>query len=435
MKKIFILLFLMLSNMIISSENYIVGNEIIFKAKNESEFKLIEYPSNTRKVYKNFVGKEFTFIPEVVGTYILEINMKNEKILKEIEVISKEEYKENEIYDIIERAFFNRDFESLENSLNILYVNNPKNSLIKSYIKRYIEYLIDTKDKKSAYELYNLFSKSYKLSQLENIEILEKIYTLVDNIKLEELDLKILEKLAGFNDVYTVDFAITSLLLEYNLEENLEFLKQYYKVKKEKKVAGAIADYYLRNNMFIESEIYLRNSDLKKLLIEYLKKENRDAFTYLYNNALENEDKIYINSLLEDLEKEKLIENYYEQAINNYNIQRYQLADLYFTRVIEQSKDDEILKKALYRKAKLYLDDKKYEESLKLFEAYMEKYGSIKEVEAKYSLGIIYYNLKKIEKSDKIFSQIIDLYPGTVWSTRASIYKLQIENKGENNES
>lgn len=303
----------------------------------------------------------------------------------------------------------------------------------KNYIVKYIDYLLEKDNSYMAYEVYNSLDSLYKLSIKESTELLIKIY---NNLKeTSKLNIILLEKLCRYDEKYKIVLAEKRLELGENIEESLKLLVEEYKKSPNSKLAEFLANYYLSIGDIVKSEGYLRNSDMKKVALSFYKRELDEVGDFIYQNFLDDSEKAYINRNKALLRELNSMESYYQSAINNLKKERYQLAEMYFKKIIGNGMDEKLVKESTYNLAKLYLYDKKFEESLKFFSKYLEDYGDIRSAEALYSIAIIYYNLKNYEKSDKILNRIIETYPLTVWSTKASIYKLQIENKGEKNES
>lgn len=435
MKKLYFIFILLLTSVFAEQSDYLIGTKIEIETDKKSVFKIIKCPFYSDLPYTYSEEKKFSFSPDSVGTYIISIDNGEEKTFREFKVFNKEEYKENEIYDIIKELAADNDLLKLREGIKDIFKNNLQKEDTKNYIVKYIYYLTDKEERQSAFELYKNLQAFYKISNSENIEILSKIYNKRDTLRPSTLDIDILTSLVKYDESLCKNLAILKIKLGLEVEESLAFLEKEYEKTLEKEDAKFLADYYLENKNFDKSQKYLLNCDKSRLIVEYYKRGVQENFDFLYDNFLSLTEKSYVNRNRALLKEEGSMESYYKSAMNNLEKERYQLAEMYFKKIINNSVNEELVKKSIYNLAKFYLYDKRFEESLKLFDKYLDEYGDIRSAEALYSTAIIHYNLKNYEKSDKILNRIIETYPLTVWSTKASIYKLQIENKGEKYES
>jgi tetratricopeptide (TPR) repeat protein len=433
MRNLFFIFLLIFINIYGETNQYLIGTQIEIQSEKKSIFKLIKFPMYSELSFEEDKGKEFIFIPDAVGSYTLSIDDGKEKTFREFNIFNKEEYKDNKIYDIMDKCVEKEDGVCLKESIKDIFRNNMQKENTKNYIVKYIDYLLEKDNSYMAYEVYNSLDSLYKLSIKESTELLIKIY---NNLKeTSKLNIILLEKLCRYDEKYKIVLAEKRLELGENIEESLKLLVEEYKKSPNSKLAEFLANYYLSIGDIVKSEGYLRNSDMKKVALSFYKRELDEVGDFIYQNFLDDSEKAYINRNKALLRELNSMESYYQSAINNLKKERYQLAEMYFKKIIGNGMDEKLVKESTYNLAKLYLYDKKFEESLKFFSKYLEDYGDIRSAEALYSIAIIYYNLKNYEKSDKILNRIIETYPLTVWSTKASIYKLQIENKGEKNES
>lgn len=433
MKNLFFIFLLIFINIFGEENQYLIGTQIEIQSEKKSIFKLIKFPLYSDLSFEEEKGKEFVFTPDAVGSYTLSIDDGKEKTFREFNIFNKEEYKDNKIYDIMDKCVENEDGDCLKKALKDIFKNNMQKENTKDYIVKYMNYLLEKDNTYIAYEVYDSLTSIYKLSIKESRELLIKTY---DNLnETTRLNIIILEKLCRYDDKYMVVLAQKHIELGENIEESLAFLVEEYKKSPNSKLAEFLANHYLSTGDTVQGEGYLRNSDIKKVALSFYKRELDEVGDFIYQNFLNESEKAYINRNKALLKERNSMESYYESAMNNLKKERYQLAEMYFKKIINNGMDEELVKESIYNLAKLYLYDKKFEESLKFFSKYLEDYGDIRSAEALYSIAIIYYNLKNYEKSDKILNRIIETYPLTVWSTKASIYKLQIENKGEKNES
>ncbi len=432
MKKILGSFLVLLSTIYGQKKEIELGQSIEVKKEKVLSYKVAEFPAYSNLYFIKEESDTFTFTPDVVGVYKVEVDYGSDKEYIEILVKPNEKYNENDVYVLLEEAINEGHLELLEEKLNVLFKNNPQDANIKIYLKKYIDYLLDQQMREEAFAIYKVLNANYKLLNSENLDILTKIYE--NKEKKDLLDLEILKLLSYFDNKYTYILAKESLRLGKNTEKALLLVQSRYDNLFDKEAAKVLAEYYINNGEFSKSEKYLKITDRILLAKEYYKLGNKSSFEYIYDK-LEEEERVEVDKYVKIMDEEETIKLYYEKAVLSMENQRYEIADIYFKRVIRLTIDDNLRKKAIFNIGKMYLDEKKYDESLLVFERYLKEYGSVVDAEARYSLGILYYNLKKFPESDKIFNQIVSLYPDTVWATRASIYKLKLKNKGDNNES
>lgn len=432
MKKILGSFLVLLSTIYGQKKEVVLGQNVEIKRDKVISYKVSEFPPYSNLYFLEGKEDKFIFTPDVVGVYRVEVDYGSDKEYIEILVEPSETYSEEEVYNIIEECISIGDLVLLEEKLNVLFKNNPQDKNIKIYLERYINYLLDIDMRKEAFSIYKILNANYKLFNKENISILEKIYE--NSEEKDDLDLEVLKLLSYFDNKYTYILAKESLKLGKNTEKALLLVQSRYDNSFDKEAAKVIAEYYIDNGQFSKSERYLKITDKVFLAKEYYKIGNKASFDYIYNK-LGEEERVEVDEYVKVLNEEETIKLYYEKALISMENQRYEIADIYFKRVIRLTIDDNLRKKAIFNIGKMYLDEKKYDQSLLVFERYLKEYGSVVDAEARYSLGILYYNLKKFPESDKIFNQIVSLYPDTVWATRASIYKLKLKDKGDNNES
>ncbi len=432
MKKILGSFLVLLSTIYGQRKEIELGQSIEIKKSKVLSYKISEFPAYSNLYYAEKKGATFTFTPDVVGVYKVEVDFGSDKEYIDILVKSNDTYNDYEIYNIIEGSIKDGNVPLLEKKLNVLFKNNPQDINIKVYLKRYIDYLLDKNMREEAFGIYKILNANYKLLNSENFEILLKIYENESEKGL--LDLEVLKLLSYFDNKYTYVLAKESLRLGKNTQKALLLVQSRYDNLFDKEAAKILAEYYINNGEFNKSEKYLKMTNRVLLAEEYYKLGNRSGFDFLYKK-LREEEKAEVDNYVKVVEEEKTIKLYYEKALLSMQNQRYEIADIYFKRVIRLTIDGKLRKKAIFNIGKMYLDEKKYNEGLLVFERYLKEYGSVVDAEARYSLGVLYYNLKKFTESDKMFNQIVSLYPDTVWATRASIYKLKLNDKGDNNES
>lgn len=432
MKRLLITLLLLANILYAGIEEIQSGQEI--KLDIDGKYKVVKLPAYSSIFYYTYEGNDFHLLPDMAGEYIIEIEEKDTErtFVKEYLVKSNKEYKESEIYAIIEEALSKGEVDRLEGALDDIFENNPYDSKLIDYLGRYMDYLLDKGLKKEAFELYKVTSFNYKYSKSQAVKILDKIYE--SSHEDDNLDMKVLQLLSSMDESYKEKLTLLELKNNIEVEKNLEILVNDYRKTMDKNIAKILADYYMDKEEFGKAERYLKAVDKGLLAVEYLKRNDNVKFEYIVSTLSDEEiEKVEEGRKAE--EDKKKMRLYLDKARLNARSERYQMADIYYKRVIKQSKDEEQVKDAMLALGKMYFEERKLTDSLTVYNTYMKEFGNAKDAEVRYSLGIIYYDLKKFAESDKMFNQIVLLYPRTVWATRASIYKLKIKNKGDGNES
>jgi len=403
-----------------------IGDELTISAPNIEEdikWELIEKPLFSR-VYLEKKLKKVNMVPEVAGIYKLKLY--SEKIIenKKIYVFRTTRKKEDEIEIEIEKNYKEKDLDDLQKNVEILQKNYPnskkimesfyKISLLSKELKKYKE------ENETLFFLYD----EYKMSPKTKEKILKRLIEL-DKV-LENENNEFIKKILRKNENNEFYLAKSNIVSGNVTEKQLQKLKKEYSKELNTELGKLLGDYYNKIGDNIRAEEFYKKSnklDLAKLYLKDKKVEEVEQLMSELSEKSKNELEIMKKNIL-NLKEEK---EYYKKAEESLKNNKFNIAKLYYSKILKRSTNKDLLKNTYYKMSKLYSLINEYQKSKEYIEEYIKKYANIKDVKAYYDLALIDYNLGNYKQAKKGFEKILELYPYTVWETKAKIYMLKMK--------
>lgn len=364
------------------------------------------------------LANSYVFKGNDLGFYsFIFFNEFGEKIKIIIEVKGKK-YNKDEINKLFQNKNFYEGIKEI-----YMYAENTLESqkLVYEYLKE------KCKEKDNIDFILNSFlvSKMFlKNFEHEQKEFLEKIYLTKKNmgdVRAEVLTLSFLKK---YDKTYEILHGKRALETGINEKEAMADLEKAVETNLNMEAAKILGLYYLKNDIK-KAEKFLFVGDKKEFFMQILKKEDEEKYLYYYEK-LKTEEKVVIDEVKSEFQKDKIIELYIQKGHLNTEGQRFDVAKEYYNKVIELSRKEEVVKIALFNLGKVYILEENYEKALELFDAYLKKYEGLEEVEALFYLGLCNFKLKNLEKSDIIFNQIKKTYKYSIWDEKIKILLKEI---------
>lgn len=370
--------------------------------------KILEKPIYSDLEIEEFL-KESIFQPDVIGNYVLE---DSGNIIK-IKVVNNKDYSFENNIKAIDKFINSKDLPSLELAYGIFKKNNPSSikniDIIVSMIDLYLE-----KNDKRALILYRSLSKDYKITGLFKEKILNKFYTKKDFLNKKE-ELEVVKELYSLNPKYKLDLIKTFLYLGGN----------------EKKIEKMIVDYFNENydeeSKLILVDLLIKKRDISNLIGLLIETRVYDLAYYLAKNEKSEElnrlIKIskkgnLVEKALKDLNRDKMLEKYLQQARDYSEQERYDASVIYYKKYIGLKNDYEVVLELF----NLYEKNGELGNATLLIETYLKEKDSFSSPEMLTKLGLLYHRLKKNDKSVILFNRVIKEYPKTIWANRSKIY-------------
>ncbi len=416
MKKIFV--FIILSSLIWAIETEVFSKKRIFFEKDITNLKVLTQPAFSKYNIDKLEINSFVFSADTIGLYeIVFFDEFSQEIREKIRVTGKTYTKES-VKKILDTKTYQKGIKEI-----YTFSENPldTNKIIYDY------YLEKAKKKDNIDEILNAFlivKKYFKNFEFEQKEFLEKLYNIKSTAKDTRAQVLILSFLKEYDKKYMIEYGRLALQVGINEKEALIDLENQVNKYLDTVAAEILANYYeKKSSKKAKKYLYIGN---KKAFFNYLLKNN-DEYSYIYYyEKLTVDEKLEIDSIKEDFEKEKIIDLYLQKGNLNLLEQRYDIAKDYFGKVLELSSVELKAKSALFNMAKINILEEKYLEALASLEDYLGKYESIDEVEALFYLGLCNFKLKNFEKSDIIFNQIKKTYKYSIWDEKIKILLKEI---------
>lgn len=416
MKKIFV--FIIISSIVFAIETEVFTKKRIFFEKDISNLKVLTQPAFSKYDIEKLEINSFIFSADTIGLYeIVFFDEFGQEIRKKIKVTGKT-YNKESIKKILDTKTYQKGLKEI-----YTFSENPvdTNELIYDY------YLEKAKKKDNIDEILNAFLgvkkyfKNFEFEQKEFLENLYKIKTKMNDIRSQVL---ILSFLKGYDKKYLLDHGRLALQVGINEKEALLDLENLVNKSLDTDAAEILANYFEKNSSKkAKKYLYIGN---KRAFFNYLLKNN-DEYSYMYYyEKLTEDEKLEIDSVKEEFEKEKIIDLYLQKGNLNLMEQRYDIAKDYFEKVLNLSSIEAKVKNAMFNLAKISIVEERYEEALSTLNDYLKKYSEIDEVEALFYLGLCNFKLKNFEKSDIIFNQIKKTYKYSIWDEKIKILLKEI---------
>ncbi|TDT71924.1 tetratricopeptide repeat protein [Hypnocyclicus thermotrophus] len=370
-------------------------------------------------------GYSATFIPDTIGNFEVTFEHNNgEKEINFFEIKSINQFDEKQIYDIITESFNSKNLKLLKYGINLLELNFPNSKYINFSYKKAIELSKIDNDFKTGLNYLNKLNSNFIGLENEYVDLLKINYLFYDFFNKTELKIQVLKKLVKYDNRYKKELFITYFndVKYHNL--GLENLEKYFFENFDINIANILANYYEKNKNY-EKAAFFYSKFNNYLAAKNLLLANKD-YSSLFK--LLSEDEKNKLKLIEDDKKNKTrYSEYYQYAKENILKERFELAEIYLKRVLSQSNDDKLKKQAAIDLISIYNLKYKYTEALSTYNKYLKKLISLKDIDIYYNIGLIYYKLNDKENSLKIFNDIINKYPKTIWATKSNIYKIRLQ--------
>lgn len=419
----------------IKLENFIyIGTPL----KLQAEFESYNYKWNIEK--KPFLSnlrleneeKTIKVIPDLPGDYEISIERDFQKAYIKFTAYKNTEFLEKEIYDRFIGQFQKLNINpsySLKNMndyLNEMNKNYPYSFYIKDMLKKISNSALEYDEVVYAEKYINKYLEEYKLSQDEKNEYYVKLFKLYDKKSKSIEAREIIKKIKADNLEYK------KLFSDYLISSNIAELEKVYENTLDKEIGKKLGDYYLKNLNPEKAMIFYKNSDKFNYVKMYIDKTKNYDIS-LFEEDLTQDEKVNLQNYIDFKKQEEKINGYYDRAKENMDSYKFELAEIYYKKILENTNNEDLIKKVWYDMAKLYFLEKNFEKSKTYFNFYKDKYGDFKKPELSYYLASIYYNLGDYEKTEEELNKISENYPFTIWETKAKVYKVKI-NKIKNKE-
>lgn len=410
----------------------VVGSELVFKSPQYGEdykWELVKKPFFSEAVIIEENGNAY-FRPDVAGEYTVKLIVDGQSYgEKQFQAIKNTRMKETSIIEEMEEYYRQTNLYLFVHTLNMLEANYSKSKYIKTAYQKAVE-LAKLYNNNEIYIEYLLkIDEKYVMGVKERKIYLEKLYEFyTKENKLEKSD-KILDELVKIDIKYLEKKA--KRVFKADELKGLKLLESYYEKSFDKDTAKFLADYYFENKKYSKAEMYYLGAGKSDAVRFYIRTGNKEKLEYMLENIGKKERIEVQKVVLEEKVREK--ENdYYMTAKKNEEKYKFKMARIYYNKILKESSNEDLKIKVLYQMGKVSFMEKKYEEARKYFEEFLtNNINGKKRLDSLYHLGVISFNTKNYALSEKYFHNLISEYPGTIWSTKASIYKLKIKNKKE----
>lgn len=406
-----------------------IGNELVFNSPQYGR----EYIWIIKD--KPFFSKAFIdskqsmayFIPDKAGNYNFELYVDgNYYGEKNFFVIKNTKSSEKEIFENFNEYYKKNNLYMMLYNMQLIEENYSASYYIKEMYDKIIDlaYKIDNTGIQEEY--LNKILLRYKLTDKEDIGYLVKLYKIYEKNKNENKMEKVYTLILNKDKSYIVEYAEKYILK--NHDKYFSILLDYYKSTFDKKAGEIIGNYYFSKKDYCNAEIYYKNSNKKKLIEIYIENKNQEKIDKMMSN-LEDSEKIAFQKFIIESRAKERDKNYYITAEENFKNYKFEIAELYYNRILKESIDNELKTKVMYKLAKLYFSEKKYNLSKKYFEDFIQ--NNVNEglkIDSLYHIGVILFDTNQASKSEAYFDDIIENYPFTLWETKSRIYKIKIKN-------
>ncbi|MDP0488892.1 MAG: tetratricopeptide repeat protein [Fusobacterium sp. JB021] len=348
-----------------------------------------------RSIYQGFYS--FSFI-------------KDNQILKTITInnISRYKISKANLENMISENITIKDLENLENSVTLFKMLFPENSKNKEFSIALLDLAIENSDINIFKKESKYLENNFDLSSLEKIKIINgKTSLLKENIPFTIEYLNFKENSKELNDY--IKRAILKKIKP--TAQELLFLEACYTKERTLELTNQISSFYKLSNNPTKANYYKSdNSFLLPLPIDS---------TIVELENLNNSENIKIDSPSED--KANIS---YKNALNYYKNKSYAEAILAFEKAkLLKTNSSKIEDVNFYLGMSYYNSNNtpKAIDKLKLVDENNSNYP-----EALYRLGDL--NAKQGNKAEaiKLFNQVKNLFPKTIWGRKSSIYLLKI---------
>jgi len=422
------------SNNIFIENRIMIGNELIFNVpddNNDYKWEIENKPFFSQTFLKEYDGK-ISFIPDIPGNYEFILYKNGEKYSeKKLTVIGNTNDSEKTLINNFNNYYNSKNLYMVLYTSQMITQNYSNSYYIKEMYSKIVNLSFEIGNYETAKDYINKILYRYKMSNEESIGYLYKLYIIYDSLNNKKKQLEIIDEIIAIDEEFILKFSNENIIK--NNIKYIGILKRYYEKTHNREVASILGDYHFENKEYCQAELYYRNADKIKLFKLYAHTDNEDKIDELME-TLQDDEKIEVQKFISEYRTKERDSNYYKTAEENYKNYKFEIAELYYNRIIKESHNKELQNEVMYKLAKLYFTEKKYNLSKEYFEKYLNNYeneGLL--IDCLYHLGVIYFETNKLDESEKYFDEIIKNYPLTLWETKASIYKIKIKNKKEQN--
>ncbi|MGM0508493.1 MAG: tetratricopeptide repeat protein [Fusobacteriota bacterium] len=368
--------------------------------------------------------------PDVAGKYRITVEVNGEKLIKDILVYKNTSLSKEELMENIEESIDSGDLKKFNNFLSTLKKNYPKEIKLDEYYQKAINLAkekdqveIELKYIKATLNEFKLTSKMKEKYTSRYLEIIAK----------KELSRKEIMKKLNFireKERYKYNKEIAKIFLQSGyINKALDILEMEYSKTGDKNLISTLQELYIKINRLDKAIYYTKlledNEKLAEIYFDIGDKESLEKLKDNFNKEQISNLEKYIDTQKSKAEEEK----YYENGLKSLNNYRFDMAKLYYLKILENSENDNLIKKTLKDLAKLHFLNQEYQKSLEYYERYRGRYDIFNDPEIKYNIAINHFNLGNLDKSEKILNDILKYYPYTLWENKSRIYISKIKNK------
>ncbi len=343
-----------------------------------------------------------------------------------IKVMSNYQFTEKEIYDIIQGGYISKNLPLVEKYMGILRDSYPKSMYTREVLYDLFQLFYESKEYERAVLTGKEILGGYRLNSYEKEELMLSLADIYEKNGQAEKSFDIYRELSLKSGHYADILAKKYIDFGADTPKVIGFLERRYGETLGEEIAEYLADYYYKKDAEKAIPYYKRLGNLEKLAEIYIAGEDFEKLEDL-KESMDSKTLELVELLKEQHELEKKAQYYFKTAGENLETGKYGIAEMYYERVLDASRDSKLLKEVHYKLMELFYIRGDYARALESLTNYSEKYSAEDDLEVLDYLAILNYKLENYAESKAYFSRILEKYPKTTVARRAKIYMIKIE--------
>ena len=401
-------------------------NVIFEESATGIEQRIVAKPTNSEIRVENLEnGKKIYFTRPGEYEILFSKNPDFQKNVK-IKVMSNYQFTEKEIYDIIQGGYISKNLTLVGKYVEILRYSYPESMYTKEALYDLFQLLYESMAYDRAILVGREILGEYRINNYEKEELMLSLADIYEKSGETEKSFDIYRELSLKSGNYGDILAKKYIDFGADTPKSIEFLEKHYGETLGEEIAEYLAAYYYKKDIKKAMPYYKRLGNLEKLAEIYIAVEDLEKLEDL-KESMDSKTLELVKLLKEQHELEKKAQYYFETAGENLEAGKYGIAEMYYERILEASKEKNLLKKAHYKLMELFYIRGDYERALESLTDYSEKYGAQDDLEVLDYLAILNYKLQNYSESKAYFGRILEKYPKTTVARRAKIYMIKIE--------
>lgn len=349
----------------------------------------------------------FYFRSKYQGEYKFNL-IKDGIIVKRISISNKAKYKisSRELENIIYRNYGNKKLRKMNESVELYRYMFPKDGNQLSISKFLFELAVIEGDDEVVRTTGKFLMENFNLSEKDKMKIMSgEKKVLGDDYSIYASNLDASKNSTVFND-----FLARSIIEKSNPSlEEIVFLEEVYALNPSKELANVISNFYFKNGN-VEKGVHY--GSFKDGILPTGKSNISITDKKLSQNDGNNEE-------IDELQDK------YQQAISYYQDGSYAEAIFILENMLKSNDEFDGKDDIPFYLGNSYMKSKNFNkamENFKLIDKENKYYP-----ESMYKLGEIYYKLGKKDEAIKRFEENKEIFAGTVWGRKSSIYLLKLQ--------